>query len=82
MKITIYGSDLCSDCRGAKELFEENKIEYVFKDITKELVNLKEFLAIRDTNPCYGKIKEQHGLGIPCIVKEDGSVTLDPKELV
>ncbi|MCY6959922.1 hypothetical protein [Clostridium brassicae] len=82
MSIIMYGSELCEDTMEAKKLFEENKVEYVFKDITKELSNLKEFLAIRDTNSCYSKIREEHGIGMPCIVKEDGSITLEPKDVL
>lgn len=82
MSIIIYGSELCPDCRGTKELFDEKKVDYVFKDITKELGNLKEFLAIRDTSACYDSVKQQQGIGIPCIVKEDESVTLDPQDVL
>jgi len=38
---------------------------------------LKEFLKIRDENPLFDAVREKGSIGIPTIVKADGSVTLD-----
>lgn len=79
--ITIYGSELCPDCVEAKKLFDEKGVSYKFKNITDDLKNLKEFLAIRDKNSLFLETKEKGGIGIPCIVKEDGTLTLDSREI-
>ena len=78
----IYGTVLCGDCRDCKNDLDEAGIDYNFLDITQELQNLKEFLKIRDTNPLFQEVKENGGIGIPCIIKDDGEVTLDWKELL
>lgn len=46
-------------------------------DFASELSNLKEFLKIRDTNDLFIPVKQEGQIGIPCIVREDRSVTLD-----
>ena len=43
---------------------------------------LKEFLRLRDENPLFQDIKENGGIGIPCIVREDGTLTLDWETLL
>ena len=43
---------------------------------------MKEFLKLRETNPLFDTVKEDGGIGIPCIVREDGTVTLDWAELM
>ena len=43
--------------------------------------NLKEFTHLRDNNPVFDKAKENGWLGIPCFVKEDGTVTLTAEEV-
>ena len=78
----IYGSKLCGDCTECKEELDKAGIDYSFLDITEELQNLKDFLKIRDTNPIFQEVKENGGIGIPCILKDNGDVTLDWTELV
>lgn len=38
---------------------------------------MKVFLSIRDKDLQFDEIKERGSIGIPCIVEEDGTVTLD-----
>ena len=38
-------------------------------------------VAVRDTHPAFDAVKKHGGIGIPCFVKEDGTVTLDPREV-
>lgn len=75
--LKIYGSSMCEDTVACIGKLEEKGMAYEFLDITKELPNLKAFLAIRDNSPLYNGVKENGGIGIPCIEKEDGSYTLD-----
>ena len=35
----------------------------------------------RDTHPAFDAVKKHGGIGIPCFVKEDGSITFDPQEV-
>ena len=53
-----------------------------FLDFADSLLYLKEFLAIRDGNDQFNAAREKGSIGIPAIVKEDGSVTLDWDEFL
>lgn len=75
--LKIYGSLLCPDCVQCKNDLAAAGIEFVYLDFSEDLRNLKTFLAIRDTNPLFEEVKQRGGIGIPCIVEEDGTVTLD-----
>lgn len=75
--IKLYGSPMCPDCAACKTGLDLEKTEYEYVDITASLANLKEFLKLRDTLPLYEKVKEAGGIGIPTLILEDGTVTLD-----
>ena len=38
-------------------------------------------MRLRDNNPVFDEAKENGWLGIPCFVKEDGTVTLTAEEV-
>ena len=38
---------------------------------------MKTFLTIRDGSPLFAEVKAAGGIGIPCILEEDGAVSLD-----
>ena len=80
--IRIYGSILCPDCVKCREDLDKNGISYEYLDFAENLLHLKEFLKIREINPLFAEVKAGGGIGIPCIVKEDGSITLDWTELM
>ena len=80
--VKIYGSMLCKDCVQCREDLDQAGVCYEYLDFSQDLRNLKEFLTIRDGNPMFDTVREAGGIGIPCIVKEDGSVTLDWAELM
>ena len=75
--LSIYGSPLCPDCRECKENLDAHGVEYEYVDITQSMRNLKAFLKLRDSLPVFEPAKEHGAVGIPAIVREDGSVTLD-----
>lgn len=75
--IKIYGSMLCKDCVQCREDMDKAGIAYEYMDFADDLVHLKEFIAIRESSPLFDAVRENGGIGIPCIVKEDGTVTLD-----
>ena len=80
--IKIYGSMLCPDCVACRKALDEAKVPYEYLDFGDHLQNLKEFLKIRDREPVFEVPRQVGGIGIPCILREDGTVTLDWSEYV
>ena len=80
--LKIYGSMLCKDCVECVGDLKKANVEFEFLDFADSLLNLKEFLKIRDENPLFDAVREKGSIGIPAIVKEDGSVTLDWAEFL
>lgn len=80
--IKIYGSMLCKDCVQCREDLDKAGTSYEYLDFAENLLHLKEFLALRDGNPLFDAVREKGGIGIPCIVKDDGCVTLDWEEFM
>lgn len=78
--IRIYGSMLCPDCVQCRKDLDEAGVAYEYLDFSEELKNLKEFLKIRDGNPLFDDLRTEGKIGIPCIVREDESITLDWEE--
>lgn len=78
--LKIYGSMLCPDCVACRENFDRAGVEYEYLDFSDNLKNLKEFLAIRDADPVFDNVRKAGSIGIPCILREDGTVTLDWEE--
>jgi glutaredoxin-related protein len=68
----------CPDCIEVKQLYND-KPEYELIDIGQQARNLKEFLVLRDNHPAFAKVRERGNIGIPCFVKEDGSVIISLK---
>ena len=75
--LKIYSSMHCPDCRECKENFDANGIEYTIVDINENMKNLKEFLKLRDGLPAFAEVKAMGAVGIPALVREDGSVFFD-----
>ena len=75
--LKIYGSLLCPDCVQCKNDLTAAGVEFEYLDFSENLPNLKVFLSIRDKDLQFDEIKERGSIGIPCIVEEDGTVTLD-----
>ena len=76
----VYGADICIDCRNYKALRESRGFTDTYIDITESTANLREFLAIRDTDPLFAPVRERGGIGIPLFVREDGTTTLELDE--
>lgn len=49
---------------------------YVYLDICSNLQYLKRFLALRE-DPVFQEIKAANRIGLPCIQRQDGSLTFD-----
>ena len=77
--LKVYGSMLCPDCVQCRAELDKAGVAYEYLDFAENLRNLKEFLILRET-PLFADIRKEGKIGIPCIVKEDGSITLSWEE--
>lgn len=80
--LKIYGSMMCPDCVKCREDLDKAGVKYEYLDFSDSLKNLKEFLALRDESEVFAEMKAGRKIGIPCIVKEDGSLTFDWEEFM
>lgn len=80
--LKIYGSMLCPDCVQCREDLDKTGVEYDYLDFSDSLMNLKEFLALRDNNAVFEDVRKDGRIGIPCLVDEDGNVSLSWDEYV
>ena len=60
-------------------VYSANDSGYELVDIGQQARSLKEFLVLRDNHPAFAKVRERGNIGIPCFVKEDGSVIISLK---
>ena len=79
--LKIYGSMLCPDCVQCREDLDKAGVEYEYLDFSENLKNLKEFLLLRERS-LFDAIRAEGKIGIPCIQRENGSVTLDWEEFM
>ena len=75
--LKIYGSPLCPDCVKCRAELEEAGVEFLYLDIGEKLLYLKQFLKIRDGNELFEPVRQRGQIGIPCIQREDGSITFE-----
>ncbi len=80
--LKIYGSMQCPDCVQCREDLDKAGIAYEYLDFADSLLYLKDFLGYRDSNPVFTEVKAAGSIGIPCIIREDGSLTLDWAEFM
>ena len=79
--LKVYGSMLCPDCVDCCKDLDNAGVSYEFLDFSDSLANLKAFLKLREGD-IFRDVKEKGSIGIPCILRDDGSVTLDWSEYV
>ncbi len=77
--LKIYGTLRCPDCVDCCQALDDAGIAYTFLDFDFDLRYLKNFLKLRDHCPQFETVRENGSIGIPCILRENGSVTLDWK---
>ena len=82
MKVTVVGSHLCPDTIYALNKLVEAGTEIEFKNMSASLPDLKVYLKLRDAEPMYEKVKAGGGIGIPCFILEDGTKTMDLKDVL
>lgn len=80
--LKIFGSMMCPDCVKCREDLDKAGVKYEYLDFAASLWNVKCFLALRDREAVFADVKAGGKIGIPCIQREDGSVTLDWEEFV
>lgn len=78
--LKIYGSMQCPDCVQCRKDLDKAGVTYEYLDFADSLKNLKEFLTIRDSSPVFEAVREKGSIGIPCILRDDGTVTLTWEE--
>ena len=79
--LKIYGSMLCPDCVQCRKDLDKAGVPYEYLDFSESLLSLKEFLVLRE-NSLFDEIRKEGKIGIPCILKEDGSLTLSWEEFL
>ena len=77
--IKVYVMESRPDCLELKQRYSDNP-DYELVDIGKQARSLKEFIVLRDSHPAFVKVKERGNIGIPCFIKEDGSVIISLKK--
>ena len=73
--LKIYGCQQCPDCVKCKNELEQAGVEFLYLNISENLLFLKQFLKLRDNLDVFAPVKERGQIGIPCILAEDGSVS-------
>lgn len=81
MATKYYGTPLCPDCLAADEMLRAAQVQTEFINITASTASLKEFLALRDSRAEFTPVKAAGSIGIPCFLREDGSLTFDAAEI-
>lgn len=81
--LKVYGSHFCPYTMECVRKYNAAGIQYEFHDISEGLLDLKEFLVIRDKNDEeFAEAKANGKLGVPFLVKDNGEVTHDWRSLV
>ena len=80
--IKVYGMKICPDTVECCEALTRAGVEYEFLDFAEKTANLKAFLKLRDSSPLFDSVRQEGGIGIPCIQREDGSITFDWEEFM
>lgn len=80
--LKIYGSMMCPDCVQCRKDLDKAGVRYEYLDFADSLWNVKLFLNLRDSEAVFAEVREGGKIGIPCIQREDGSVTLDWAEFL
>lgn len=75
--LKIYGCQQCPDCVKCKNELEQAGVEFLYLNISENLLFLKQFLKLRDNLEVFTPIKERGQIGIPCILAEDGTVSFE-----
>ncbi|MDO4930810.1 MAG: hypothetical protein Q4E59_06735 [Bacteroidales bacterium] len=79
-KIKVFVMPTCPDCTAVKQqAASDPRFELI--DIGAHVRNLKQFLALRDTNPAFSAVKQSGAVGIPCFLCPDGRIAFSLADL-
>ena len=73
---------ICKECVEAREWLPAAGIQFEYADITVDIAKMREFLHLRDTRKEFDAVKKNGGIGIPCFLKDDGSIVIGVKNLL
>lgn len=79
IELVVYGLPRCPDSVSCLALFDRLKIKYEFRDISKDMKYLKQFMNLRDQSKCFDEIKKKGMVGIPCIYISESCQIFDWK---
>ena len=82
MKVTVIGSHLCPDTLYALNCLTAAGVEASFQDILSCHAALQTYLHVRETSELYAEIRGTQRLGVPSFVREDGTMTLELKDIL
>lgn len=54
-------------CQITKEDLSNLNLNYKYKNICEDMINLKEFIKLRDTHPAFDGLRGKGMLGIPAV---------------
>ena len=80
--IKVYGMSICPDTVGCCGALRKAGVGFEYLDFAEKTANLKAFLKLRDGNPLFDTARREGNIGIPCIQREDGSLTLNWQEFM
>ena len=80
--LKVYGMRICPDTVRCCEDLARAGVEYEFLDFCQQTACLKAFLKLRDGNSLFDSIRAEGKIGIPCIQRPDGSITLSWEEWI
>ncbi len=77
--IKLYGIKTCPECSG---LYEQVKDDERFEiiDVAQHILLLKEFLALRDNRDEFAQARANGYAGLPCFVRDDGSISFSAED--
>ncbi len=78
--IKMYVMPTCPDCEYVERQVEGDP-NFEVVDIASHVRLLKEFLDLRDHRPEFAEARAIGDVGVPCYVRDDGSITLYSAEV-
>ncbi len=78
----FYGTMVCQDCVKAREALNAAGVLFDYVDISVSTNNMREFLHLRDTRKEFDAVRKAGSIGVPCFLKDDGTVIVGAESLL